>query len=73
MAQTAHIVGQVEYRGGDGPTVEIREGPVDVAITDIDATLSWEEGDAHCSAALPIEEFRRYVDEGSIRLDEAPA
>jgi len=26
MSQTARIEGKVEYRGGDGPAVEIREG-----------------------------------------------
>jgi len=68
MTQTARIVGKVEYRGGDGPSVEIREGPVDVTLTSIDATLSWIEEDVHGSAAMPIGDFRRYVSEGKIRI-----
>jgi hypothetical protein len=69
MAQSAQIVGKVEYRGGDGPAVAIREGPVEVSLSASDATLSWVEEEAHGSAAMPIGDFRRYVKEGKIRLD----
>lgn len=71
MAQTAHIVGKVEYREGDGPPVDIREGPMEVEISDIDVTLSWVDGDAHGSTAIPIGDFQRYIDEGKIVLDGA--
>ena len=71
MAQSARIMGRVSYRGGDGPPVEIREGPVEVSITEVDATLSWVEDGVHGSAAMPIEDFRRYVEQGHIRLDGA--
>ncbi|AOW14371.1 hypothetical protein LPB72_03505 [Hydrogenophaga crassostreae] len=73
MTQTARIVGPLEYREGDGPAIEIREGPVEVAITDLDVTLSWVEGDAHGSAAMPAADFQRYVDEGKIELNEPEA
>lgn len=69
MAQTARIVGKVEYRGGDGPVVEIRKGPVEVSISENDATLSWIEEEVHGSAAMPIGDFQRYVKEGKIQLD----
>jgi hypothetical protein len=69
MAQTARIVGKVEYRGGDGPAVEIREGPVEVSLSNTDATLSWVEDDVHGSAAMPIGDFRRFVKEGKLKLD----
>jgi len=69
MAQTARIVGTVEYRGGDGPATEIREGPVEVSLSATDATLSWIEDDVHGSAAMPIGDFRRFVQEGKIKLD----
>jgi hypothetical protein len=69
MAQTARIVGKVEYRGGDGPPVEIREGPVEVSISETDATLSWVDEEVHGSAAMPIGDFQRYVKDGLIRLD----
>ncbi|MDR7148538.1 hypothetical protein J2W49_000466 [Hydrogenophaga palleronii] len=69
MAQTARIVGKVEYRGGDGPPVEIREGPVEVSISETDATLSWVDEEVHGSAAMPLGDFQRYVEEGLIKLD----
>jgi hypothetical protein len=69
MSQTARIVGKVEYRGGDGPPVVIREGPVEVSLSASDATLSWVEEEAHGSAAMPIGDFHRYVAEGKIKLD----
>lgn len=69
MAQTARIVGKVEYRGGDGPAVVIREGPVEVSLSATDATLSWIEEDVHGSAAMPIGDFRRFVQEGKVKLD----
>ncbi len=68
MAQSAHIVGKVEYRGGDGPAVEIREGPVEVSLSYTDATLSWVDEEVHGSAAMPIGDFQRYVKEGQIKL-----
>jgi len=69
MAQTARIVGKVEYRGGDGPAVEIREGPVEVSLSSTDATLSWIEEEVHGSAAMPVGDFHRFVREGAIKLD----
>ena len=69
MAQTAHIVGKVEYRVGDGPVAEIPEGKVEVTITDADVTLSWQEEDVSGLTAIPIGDFRRFVEEGKIRLD----
>jgi len=69
MAQTARIVGKVEYRGGDGPAVEIREGPVEVSLSSNDATLSWIEEGVHGSAAMPVGDFQRCVREGTIKLD----
>lgn len=69
MSQTAHIIGEVEYRIGDGPPVVIREGPMEISLSDSDATLSWVEEKAHGSTAMPIGDFHRYVAEGKIKLD----
>ena len=64
--RTAQIVGTVEYREGDGPTIAIRPGPVEVELTINDATLSWEDEDTRGSAAMPLSEFKRYRSEGAI-------
>ncbi|MBE0587423.1 hypothetical protein D9M68_779900 [compost metagenome] len=69
MAQTARIVGKVEYREGDGPNIAIRPGPVEVAQGLNDVTLSWVDEETHGVAAMPLADFRRYVAEGQIRLD----
>jgi hypothetical protein len=73
MTQTARIVAAIEYREGDGPTLEIREGPVDVEIMELDVTLSWVDGDVHGAAAIPLTDFQRYLEEGKIVLDEPGA
>ena len=70
MTQAGRIVGTIEYREGDGPVLEIREGPVEVAIAELDVTLSWVEGDAHGATAIPVADFQRYLAEGKIKLDE---
>lgn len=69
MAQKAHIVGKVEYRSGDGPNVEIRPGPVEVTTAVNDATLSWTDEETHGSAAIPLADFKRYVAQGLIKLE----
>ncbi|CAN7182041.1 hypothetical protein LJR039_000345 [Pseudorhodoferax sp. LjRoot39] len=70
MAQQAQITGKVEYREGDGPLIPIRKGPVEVTVTDLDATLSWQDegGEVRSSTAMPIADFKRYLAEGAIRL-----
>ncbi|MBS3998439.1 MAG: hypothetical protein KGZ67_14090 [Hydrogenophaga sp.] len=69
MAQTARITGKVEYREGDGTNIAIRPGPVEVALSETDATLSWVDEDVRGSAAMPLTDFNRYVKEGCIQLD----
>lgn len=66
MAQTARIVGKVEYREGDGTNIAIRPGPVEVHMAQNDVTLSWVDDDVHGSAAMPLSDFKRHVAEGSI-------
>lgn len=68
MTQSAHIVGKVEFREGDGPNMPIRPGPVDIDTTHADATLSWADGDTRGAASIPLADFKRYVAEGAIKL-----
>jgi hypothetical protein len=71
MAQTARIVGKVEYREGDGPNITIRPGPVEVTAAATDVTLSWVDEEVRGSAAMPLTDFKRYLAEGCIVM-EAP-
>lgn len=66
--QSAHIVGKVEYREGDGPNIVIRPGPVKVETGLNDVTLSWVDEDVRGAAAMPLTDFKRYVKEGAIEL-----
>jgi hypothetical protein len=69
MIMTARITGKVEYREGDGPNITIRPGPCEVEETALDATISWSDGDTHGSAAMPIADYRRYVQSKAIQID----
>lgn len=64
----ARVVGDVEFRQGDGPKQMIPHGPVEVHTTHNDATLSWEDGETRGSAAIPISDFKRYSASGAIVL-----
>jgi hypothetical protein len=72
MTQAAEVVGTVEYREGDGPSLRIRKGPIEVQTTELDATLSWDDSAAgkgtRGSTALPLSDYQRFVDEGAIRV-----
>ena len=57
MSQRAHITGDVQYREGDGANSTIPLGPCEVHQTELDATISWTEGESPGSAAIPIADF----------------
>lgn len=67
-AQSAQIVGKVEYREGDGANIVIRPGPVKVHTGLNDVTLSWVDEEVRGSTAIPLTDFKRYVSEGKIKL-----
>ena len=69
MARRAHIIGKVEYREGDGQTLTIPKGACEVEETPLDVTLSWLDGDTLGSAAIPVPDFRRYLESHAIELD----
>lgn len=66
--QHALVRGDVSFRAGDGMTLEIPDGPVDIEIADDSVTLGWMEGKDAGSAAITRDEFDRYVREGKIRV-----
>jgi len=72
MKRQAHITGKVEYREGDGASMLIPKGPVEVEETSL-VTLSWTDGDTHGSAAMPVSDFKRYVATRAIEFDTQPA
>lgn len=70
MAQRATVHGHVTYTPGDGAPIAIPEGPIEVIISADSTTLSWSvEDDIVGSAALPPDQFKQYVKDGKIRLE----
>ena len=70
MTKRALIKGMVEYREGDGATIAIPEGPIEVEVSEIDVTISWSDGDTHGSTAMPKTDFDMYVDSQAIEVLE---
>lgn len=68
MTQQALVRGEVEFRAGDGMTLPIPDGPVEIEIADDSVMLSWQEGADVSTTAITRDEFDRYVNEGKIRL-----
>ena len=65
----ARISGEVCFRAGDGPMVPIPEGPVEVELAADSVTLSWTEDDGTPNAAaIPRDEYERFVGDGKINL-----
>ena len=64
----AVVVGQVQYRQGDGMLHTICTGQTRIEVSSLDAVFSWVDEDHRCNAAMPFADFHRYVLEGAIRL-----
>ncbi|VWX59308.1 conserved hypothetical protein [Burkholderiales bacterium 8X] len=69
MPANAKVIRSIEYRAGDGPMVEIPEGLLEVNLHDDSAVLSWDDGGSPQTAAIPLEEYERFVREGRIARD----
>lgn len=72
MTQQATIRGEVCFRAGDGMPVPVPDGLVEIELADDSATLHWRDGEGNAgSAAIPLDEYERYVQEGKIRPQAA--
>lgn len=69
MTKIAHIHGLVTYREGEGIPMTIPEGPVELDYAPDSITISWMD-DAKTAglAAIPRDEYERFVSEGHIVL-----
>lgn len=71
MSQHAFIHGEVCFRAGDGVLIPIPDGPVEVEVADDSVTLGWHDGERNSSsAAIPRDEYERYLREGKIQPAE---
>jgi len=66
MAANAEVKGKVEYRAGDGPLIEVPCGPVQVELEIDSAVLSWGDAGNTQVAAIPMIDYERYINAGSI-------
>lgn len=66
MPANAKVTGDVEYRAGDGPLILIPQGPIEVQLAPDSAVLSWGDAGNIQTAAIPLAEYQRYLDEGVI-------
>lgn len=65
----ARIRGEVCFRAGDGPMVPIPVGPVELEMAPDSVTFSWTEEDGTPNAAaIPRDEYERFLAEGKIRI-----
>ncbi len=72
--QQGTIQGEVTYREGDGMPIAIPHGPVELTHSHDSVTLSWTaDNNAAGVAAIPRDEFDRFVREGQIQVEGGPA
>lgn len=67
LDNSAFVCGEVSYRTGDGPMLQIPQGPVKVSVGEHDVTLGWEDEDNRMSAVMPRTEYARFVGTGAIK------
>jgi hypothetical protein len=63
------VVGTVKYAEGDGVKLTIPPGPCEITVTAQDATIAWSEGDTRGATAIPLDQYKRYVDHGEIVVE----
>ena len=66
MSDQAQVKGLVQYRAGDGPLLDIPQGPIEVELAADSAVVSWTHGDELLNTAIPLQDYERYVTEGAI-------
>jgi len=72
MSDHAIIRGEVCFRAGDGVLLPVPDGPVDIEVADDSVTLGWHDAEGNAgSAAIPRDDYERYVSEGKIRTTRA--
>lgn len=69
MTKNGRVVGDVEFRPGDGAKMPIPKGTIEVETNDAEATLSWQDGQSRGAATIPLNEFNKYVRDGAIALN----
>lgn len=66
MSDQAQVKGLVQYRAGDGPLLDIPQGPIEVELAADSAVVSWTHEDESLNTAIPLQDYEKYVTEGAI-------
>ncbi|RZI54679.1 MAG: hypothetical protein EOP12_01575 [Pseudomonas sp.] len=66
MSDQAQVKGLVQYRAGDGPLLDIPQGPIEVELAADSAVVSWTQEDESLNTAIPLQDYKKYVTEGAI-------
>jgi 2-methylisocitrate lyase-like PEP mutase family enzyme len=72
VRQPAHIIGEVDFRQGEGPLRTIPRGIVQVETTPTDAVFTWQDEQTHAVAAMPVANFCQYIADGVIVVANKP-
>jgi 2-methylisocitrate lyase-like PEP mutase family enzyme len=72
VKQSAHIIGEVDFRQGEGPLRTIPRGIVQVETTPTDAVFTWQDDQTHAVAAMPVANFCQYIADGAIVVANKP-
>lgn len=68
MTTQAIIEGKVTFTPGEGVPIDVPLGPVELSGAPDSVTLHWtDENGAAGTAAIPRDQYERYVREGKIR------
>ncbi len=63
------IVGEVEYREGEGMPLRIPPGPCEIELDDIDVTITWVEDGVHGATAIPRSDYDEHIASGTMVVD----
>ncbi|RZI54411.1 MAG: hypothetical protein EOP12_03015 [Pseudomonas sp.] len=66
MSNEAQVTGLVQYRAGDGPLLDIPQGPIEVELAADSAVVTWTHEDESLNTAIPLQDYEKYVAEGAI-------
>ena len=69
MSSNVIVIGEVNYREGDGPMMPIRRGLCEIEETDLEVVFGWQDGNNRLSTVIPRDEFERLIKIGAIRRE----
>ncbi len=69
LTMQGRVVGEVNYREGEGMMLKIPPGPCEIALADIDVTITWVEDGVHGATAIPRSDYDEHLARGVLVID----